>query len=675
MGGNSGGAGGGGLDPTVAAFTPSGNPPPTLPLSSSSTTTAAAGATAKTSTNSLPKTSYASAVAGSVSVGTTGTGEVGQFGRGGGGQSVAQKKSLLFSDMENESDDLQFELETGAHHGGFSGGGMGGGNYWAQQQQLQYQQEQEQQQSRMSNLGKSSVVGAGDIGVSSLTARISRLSTSGPRDSSQMDGEFESLPYDSNDSNNLQYFLDGEILNSVDNDDVMGMGIHIGAGGGVEDHLLGATPNSRYLSSSFSNGSLKKATLLSSTPTSTASTSAYPHRISLPPPPDFSATGFNITHPSSTTTTPLGTPNHNFNLHPLTPHHHQHLQQNYYHHNHHPLLTPSSYGGGGGITSSSLTSTSSSLSSASRALHSPSLLGNGTLTSYPFPPTTTNITASTSSMLTSGGSGNSMTSSSWTAGAAFQPPSSMSMTAEEKALYMGLGLNLGTHGSGQMNGGGGGGVGNGFRVLQQHQQHQQQLQQQLQQLQQQNPFMQSSVSHSSAALLGGSGSLPKHLGLGSVSHSSGPSTASTTATSPMSVGGNLSSVKPTSSTSTTTGTAPTSATVSTAPSAALVNSLMTAHVASDGCPVLQVPRMPFWGTEGTMHIPYRHWKKGGTEKADNRHFMVMSYNVLAPTGGLKVGKGEMEGGEKWLDWEFRKRKILDEIAFYSPDFVCLQVRY
>ncbi|KAJ3413902.1 Glucose-repressible alcohol dehydrogenase transcriptional effector [Chytridiales sp. JEL 0842] len=84
--------------------------------------------------------------------------------------------------------------------------------------------------------------------------------------------------------------------------------------------------------------------------------------------------------------------------------------------------------------------------------------------------------------------------------------------------------------------------------------------------------------------------------------------------------------------------------------------LMTAHVAADGCPVLQVPRLPFWGTEGQMAIAHRHWKKGGTEKADNRHFMVMSWNV---EGATKDDGGGMS-------------KVLDEIAFYSPDFVCLQ---
>ncbi|KAJ3189638.1 Glucose-repressible alcohol dehydrogenase transcriptional effector, partial [Irineochytrium annulatum] len=96
------------------------------------------------------------------------------------------------------------------------------------------------------------------------------------------------------------------------------------------------------------------------------------------------------------------------------------------------------------------------------------------------------------------------------------------------------------------------------------------------------------------------------------------------------------------------------------------------EVAEDGCPVLKVPRKAIWGAEvaGTISIPHRVWKKGGTEKADSRHFMVMSYNVLAP---MYCNDSRYHNTEdRFLNWEYRRRKILDEIAFYAPDFVSLQ---
>ncbi|KAJ3235267.1 Glucose-repressible alcohol dehydrogenase transcriptional effector [Chytriomyces hyalinus] len=94
------------------------------------------------------------------------------------------------------------------------------------------------------------------------------------------------------------------------------------------------------------------------------------------------------------------------------------------------------------------------------------------------------------------------------------------------------------------------------------------------------------------------------------------------------------------------------------------------ELAEDGCPILKLPRMPFLGVQGTMEIPHRVWKKGGTEKPDNRHFMIMSYNVLAPMycTDSRYHKADSET----LDWDHRKKMILDEIAFYSPDFICLQ---
>ncbi|KAJ3410532.1 Glucose-repressible alcohol dehydrogenase transcriptional effector [Chytridiales sp. JEL 0842] len=106
------------------------------------------------------------------------------------------------------------------------------------------------------------------------------------------------------------------------------------------------------------------------------------------------------------------------------------------------------------------------------------------------------------------------------------------------------------------------------------------------------------------------------------------------------------------------------------PPAGILATGMEATVGKDGCPILKLPRGPFWGADGEMSVPHRLWKKGGPEKADNRHFMVMSYNVLAPM--YCTDSRYHMSDPKFLDWEHRRTKILDEIAFYSPDFVCLQ---
>ncbi|KAI8851143.1 hypothetical protein BC829DRAFT_127420 [Chytridium lagenaria] len=95
------------------------------------------------------------------------------------------------------------------------------------------------------------------------------------------------------------------------------------------------------------------------------------------------------------------------------------------------------------------------------------------------------------------------------------------------------------------------------------------------------------------------------------------------------------------------------------------------ETAEDGCPIIKVPRLPVWGIDGTLTVPHRVWKKGGTEKADSRHFMVMSYNVLAPMYCTESRYSKSE--RKYLDWEYRRKKILDEIAFYAPDFVAFRL--
>ncbi|KAJ3118942.1 hypothetical protein HK098_005806 [Nowakowskiella sp. JEL0407] len=93
----------------------------------------------------------------------------------------------------------------------------------------------------------------------------------------------------------------------------------------------------------------------------------------------------------------------------------------------------------------------------------------------------------------------------------------------------------------------------------------------------------------------------------------------------------------------------------------------TVEEVQDGCPLLKVPRVLFRGVDGVMSIPHRLWKKGGVEIVDSRHFTVMSYNVQKDL--------EIEGDTQIESWESRREKILDEIAYYTPDFVCLQELY
>jgi mRNA deadenylase 3'-5' endonuclease subunit Ccr4 len=93
---------------------------------------------------------------------------------------------------------------------------------------------------------------------------------------------------------------------------------------------------------------------------------------------------------------------------------------------------------------------------------------------------------------------------------------------------------------------------------------------------------------------------------------------------------------------------------------------------------------------GVMSIPRRQWKKHCQDESDSRkfnlsdtiilssnficykgHFMVMSYNLLAPH--YCTPEKYPKTNQEFLDWDYRRRKILDEIAYYSADFICLQV--
>ncbi|KAI9193303.1 uncharacterized protein BJ171DRAFT_528814 [Polychytrium aggregatum] len=93
--------------------------------------------------------------------------------------------------------------------------------------------------------------------------------------------------------------------------------------------------------------------------------------------------------------------------------------------------------------------------------------------------------------------------------------------------------------------------------------------------------------------------------------------------------------------------------------------------AEDGCPVRWMRKSVYWPQrEGYLVVPHRKWKNGGFETVDSRHFMVMSYNVLAPMYCNETKLHQTD--PKWLQWEHRRQKLLEEMAFYSPDFICLQ---
>jgi mRNA deadenylase 3'-5' endonuclease subunit Ccr4 len=51
--------------------------------------------------------------------------------------------------------------------------------------------------------------------------------------------------------------------------------------------------------------------------------------------------------------------------------------------------------------------------------------------------------------------------------------------------------------------------------------------------------------------------------------------------------------------------------------------------------------------------------------------MIMSYNVLAPYYCTLTKYPQSD--PQITDWEVRRRQILDEITFYAPSFICLQV--
>ncbi|KXS12747.1 hypothetical protein M427DRAFT_137069 [Gonapodya prolifera JEL478] len=88
-------------------------------------------------------------------------------------------------------------------------------------------------------------------------------------------------------------------------------------------------------------------------------------------------------------------------------------------------------------------------------------------------------------------------------------------------------------------------------------------------------------------------------------------------------------------------------------------------------PVDMFSRSSFWpGSSGQIVLPIRRWRNGGLVGGDNRNFSVGSYNVLCPLYATTLKFSATD--EKYLDWDWRKWRILEEIAVYGPDILCLQ---
>ncbi|KAJ3334641.1 Glucose-repressible alcohol dehydrogenase transcriptional effector [Gonapodya sp. JEL0774] len=91
-----------------------------------------------------------------------------------------------------------------------------------------------------------------------------------------------------------------------------------------------------------------------------------------------------------------------------------------------------------------------------------------------------------------------------------------------------------------------------------------------------------------------------------------------------------------------------------------------------GVAVDKFSRSSFWpGTSGQIVLPVRRWRNGGLVGGDNRNFSVGSYNVLCPLYATKQKFSATD--DKYLDWDWRKWRIIEEIAVYGPDILCLQV--
>ncbi|KAJ3279861.1 Glucose-repressible alcohol dehydrogenase transcriptional effector, partial [Borealophlyctis nickersoniae] len=94
------------------------------------------------------------------------------------------------------------------------------------------------------------------------------------------------------------------------------------------------------------------------------------------------------------------------------------------------------------------------------------------------------------------------------------------------------------------------------------------------------------------------------------------------------------------------------------------------ELAQDGCPLVTVSRKLFMRKEGTMQVPWRKWDKGSVNSLDENLFMVMSYNLLAPPFCTPQKYPHLDG--QYLDWGYRRQRIMEELAYYSADFYCLQ---
>ncbi|KAJ3184201.1 Glucose-repressible alcohol dehydrogenase transcriptional effector [Geranomyces variabilis] len=90
----------------------------------------------------------------------------------------------------------------------------------------------------------------------------------------------------------------------------------------------------------------------------------------------------------------------------------------------------------------------------------------------------------------------------------------------------------------------------------------------------------------------------------------------------------------------------------------------------DNCPLLPLPpsfKSPT-GNASAVCIPHRRWTKAHSPSAEE--FSVMTWNVLAPMYCTREKFPDLNDGDR--EWSHRRAKVLDEVAYYASDVVCLQ---
>ncbi|KAI8586996.1 Endonuclease/exonuclease/phosphatase [Geranomyces variabilis] len=90
----------------------------------------------------------------------------------------------------------------------------------------------------------------------------------------------------------------------------------------------------------------------------------------------------------------------------------------------------------------------------------------------------------------------------------------------------------------------------------------------------------------------------------------------------------------------------------------------------DNCPLLPLPpslTSPH-GNSSAACIPLRRWTNAHSPSAEE--FSVMTWNVLAPMYCTREKFPDLSDSHR--DWGHRRSKVLDEVAYYASDVMCLQ---